>query len=511
MNRNGDFILEAKLQELKQRLMEVGDLQGIDALLNWDQSTYMPDGGADARARQSALINRLAHERLTDPAVGKLLDDLRAYGESLPYDSDDAALLRVARRAFDNAVRLPTEFVEEVAQHVALTYTAWTQARPANDFARMRPHLEKTLDLSRRYAEYFPGYQHIADPLIDQSDYGMKASSVREVFARLREGLVPLVQAIKAQPQVDDSPLNGHFPPDKQLAFGLAIIKDYGYDFNRGRQDLTHHPFMTKFSLGDIRITTRIKEDRLDDALFSTLHESGHAMYEQGIRQEFEALPLADGTSAGVHESQSRMWENIVGRSKGFWSHYYPRLQAVFPEQLGSVPLDTFYRAINKVEPSLIRTDADEVTYNLHVMLRFDLELQLLEGSLTIRDLPEAWQARYEADLGVAAPDDRDGVLQDVHWYSGLIGGAFQGYTLGNLMSAQFYEAALAAHPGIPGEIAQGQFGTLHGWLRENIYQHGAKFTADELLQRVTGGGLRVEPLLNYLKAKYGEIYNLSV
>lgn len=511
MNRNGDFILEAKLQELKQRLMEVGDLQGIDALLNWDQSTYMPDGGADARARQSALINRLAHERLTDPAVGKLLDDLRAYGESLPYDSDDAALLRVARRAFDNAVRLPTEFVEEVAQHVALTYTAWTQARPANDFARMRPHLEKTLDLSRRYAEYFPGYQHIADPLIDQSDYGMKASSVREVFARLREGLVPLVQAIKAQPQVDDSPLNGHFPPDQQLAFGLAIIRDYGYDFNRGRQDLTHHPFMTKFSLGDIRITTRIKEDRLDDALFSTLHESGHAMYEQGIRQEFEALPLADGTSAGVHESQSRMWENIVGRSKGFWSHYYPRLQAVFPEQLGSVPLDTFYRAINKVEPSLIRTDADEVTYNLHVMLRFDLELQLLEGSLTIRDLPEAWQARYEADLGVAAPDDRDGVLQDVHWYSGLIGGAFQGYTLGNLMSAQFYEAALAAHPGIPGEIAQGQFGTLHGWLRENIYQHGAKFTADELLQRVTGGGLRVEPLLNYLKAKYGEIYNLSV
>lgn len=502
--------LENKLQELKQRLMEVGDLQSIEALLNWDQSTYMPDGGAEARARQSALISRLAHERLTDAALGKLLDDLRPYGESLPYDSDDAALLRVARRVFDNAIRLPTSFVEELTQHVALTYTAWTQARPANDFARMRPLLEKTLDLSRRYAEYFPGYEHIADPLIDQSDYGMKASTVREVFGRLREGLVPLVQAIKAQPQVDDSVLKGHFPKEQQLAFGLAIIKDYGYDFNRGRQDLTHHPFMTKFSLGDTRITTRVREDRLDDALFSTLHESGHAMYEQGIRQEFEALPLAEGTSAGVHESQSRMWENIVGRSKGFWSHYYPQLQAVFPEKLNGVSLDTFYRAINKVEPSLIRTDADEVTYNLHVMLRFELELQLLEGSLSIRDLPEAWQARYEADLGVSAPDDRDGVLQDVHWYGGLIGGAFQGYTLGNLMSAQFYEAALAAHPQIPDEIAQGQFGTLHNWLRENIYQHGAKFTADELLQRVTGGGLRVEPLLNYLKAKYSEIYNLA-
>jgi carboxypeptidase Taq len=502
--------LEAKLQELKQRLMDVGDLQSIDALLNWDQSTYMPDGGADARARQSALVSRLAHQHLTDPVVGKLLDDLRAYGESLPYDSDDAALLRVARRAFDNAVRLPTSFVAEMAEHIALTYTAWTQARPANDFARLRPMLEKTLDLSRQYAEYFPGYEHIADPLIDQSDYGMKASTVREVFGRLREGLVPLVQAIKAQPQVDDSALKGHFPADQQLSFGMAIIKDYGYDFNRGRQDLTHHPFMTKFSLGDIRITTRVREDRLDDALFSTLHESGHAMYEQGIRQDFEALPLADGTSAGVHESQSRMWENIVGRSKGFWSHYYPKLQEVFPEKLNGVSLDTFYRAINKVEPSLIRTDADEVTYNLHVMLRFDLELQLLEGSLSIRDLPEAWQARYESDLGVSAPDDRDGVLQDVHWYGGLIGGAFQGYTLGNLMSAQFYEAALAAHPNIPSQVAQGEFGKLHGWLRENIYQHGAKFTADELLQRVTGGGLRVEPLLNYLKAKYGEIYNLA-
>jgi carboxypeptidase Taq len=230
-------------------------------------------------------------------------------------------------------------------------------------------------------------------------------------------------------------------------------------------------------------------------------------MYEQGVDRRLDATPLGSGTSAGVHESQSRLWENIVGRSRPFWNHFYPQLQAAFPEQLSGVPVEAFHRAVNKVEPSLIRVDADEVTYNLHVMIRFDLELALLEGSLEIRDLPEAWHARYASDLGVTAPDDRDGVLQDVHWYGGLIGGAFQGYTLGNLLSAQFYDAALKAHPEIPGEIGQGRFGTLHGWLKDNIYQHGSKFTAPELIERVTGGGLRVEPLLNYLRVKYGELY----
>jgi carboxypeptidase Taq len=266
---------------------------------------------------------------------------------------------------------------------------------------------------------------------------------------------------------------------------------------------------MTRFAWGDCRITTRVHEDDLGDALFSTLHEAGHAMYEMGTNPAYDGTPLGGGTSSGIHESQSRTWENQVGRSKGFWQHYYPKLQAVFPEQLGGVPLDTFYRAINKVQPSLIRTDADEVTYNLHVMLRFDLELQLLEGTLKIKDLPEAWNARYQSDLGVVAPDYRDGVMQDVHWFGGLIGGAFQGYTLGNLCAAQFMEAALQAHPEIPGEIEQGQFATLHGWLKEHIYQHGSKFTAAELVERVTGGPLRVEPLIQYIRSKYSEIYAL--
>ncbi len=501
--------MEAKLQELKTRLMEVSDIRHANALLGWDQSTYMPPGGAPARGRQMAILARLAHEKFTDPAIGRLLDDLRPYEESLPYDSDDASLIRVARREYERDTRVPAAFVAQMNEHIAATYQAWTEARPANDFARLRPALEKTLDMSRRLADFFPGYEHIADPLIDFADYGMKAASVRAVFAQLREQLVPLVQAITAQPPADDSCLRRTYPENQQLAVGEAMIKRFGYDFNRGRQDKTHHPFMTKFSLGDVRITTRFKDDDLGYGLFSTLHEAGHAMYEQGINMAYEASPLGGGTSAGIHESQSRTWENIVGRSLGFWQHFYPDLQKTFPDQLGSVPLETFYRAINKVERSLIRTEADEVTYNLHVMIRFDLELQLLEGALEIRDLPQAWHDRYQADLGITAPDDRDGVLQDVHWYGGLIGGAFQGYTLGNIISGLFYEAALKAHPEIPGEIAQGRFDTLHGWLKTNIYQYGSKFTANELIERVTGGPLRIEPYMAYLRGKYGDLYAL--
>jgi len=398
----------------------------------------------------------------------------------------------------------------QLYSHMAESYEAWARARPADDFAVVQPYLETTLDLSRQLADFFPGYDHIADPLIDFADYGMRASTVRFLFAKLRDQLVPLVEAITAQPVADDACLRQTFPEEQQLAFGLDAIKRFGYDFDRGRQDKTHHPFTTKFSLGDVRITTRVKENDLGEALFSTLHEAGHALYEQGICMGYEGTPLAGGTSAGVHESQSRLWENIVGRSRGFWKFFYPKLQAVFPDQLGSVSLDTFYRAINKVERSLIRTDADEVTYNLHVMMRFDFELDLLDGRLTVRDLPEAWRERFEEDIGIVPPDDRDGVLQDVHWYGGVIGGMFQGYTLGNIMSTQFYDAALQAHPEIGSEIEEGEFGTLHGWLKEEIYQHGSKYTTAGLVERVTGGPLSIEPYVRYLRTKYGELYKLG-
>ncbi len=499
--------MEAKLQELKERLLEIGDLNGAASLLGWDQATYMPPGGAMARGRQMATLGRLAHEKFIDPAVGRLLDDLRPLEESLPYDSYEASLIRVTRRNYEKLTLIPSQLMAEVYAHTAVAYQVWTEARPANDFAAVAPYLEKTLEYSRKVADCFPGYDHIADPLIDNADYGMKAETVRTLFAQLRQRLVPLVKNITAKPVTDDSCLLQPFPEDKQLAFGLEVVKKYGYDLNRGRQDKTHHPFATKFSIGDVRITTRIKPDDLSEALFSTLHEAGHAMYEQGIHPDMEATPLDGGTSAGVHESQSRLWENIVGRSRGFWQHYYPQLQNTFPDQLGNVSLDTFYRAINKVTPSLIRTDADEVTYNLHVMIRFDLELELLEGKLAVKDLPEAWHGRYQSDLGVRAPDNRDGVLQDVHWYGGLIGGAFQGYTLGNILSALFFEQAVKARPTIPSEITQGKFDTLHSWLKENIYQQGSKYTANELIEKVTGAPLTIEPYIHYLQTKYGELY----
>jgi carboxypeptidase Taq len=503
--------VEEKLKELRRRLVEINDLQSSAAVLNWDQTTYMPPGGAEARGRQLGTLRKLAHQKLTDPAVGKLLDELAPYAASLPYDSDDASLIRVTRREFERAVRVPADFMAEVSRHTAASYAVWEKARPADDFGAVEPYLEKTLDLSRRYAEHFPGYEHIADPLIDVREHGMTAEQVRGIFGDLREQLVPIVRAITAQPPTDDSCLRRHYPEVDQLAFGQAVIWRFGYDFERGREDKTAHPFTTKFSLGDVRITTRVDENYLGDALFSTMHEAGHAMYEQGICRDFEGTPLARGTTSGVHESQSRLWENLVGRSQGFWGHFYPKLQEVFPAALGDVDLDTFYRAINKVEPSLIRTDADEVTYNLHVMLRFDLELSLLEGGLAVRDLPQAWRERYQADLGIAPPDDRDGVLQDVHWYSVFIGGAFQGYTLGNILGAQFFAAAHKAHPEIAAELEQGEFATLHGWLKEQVYQHGSKFTAAELVERVTGGPLSIGPYIAYLKNKYGALYNLSV
>lgn len=501
--------MEAKLKELKNRLLEIDDLNSARALLFWDQTTYMPAGGAPARARQIATLGRLAHEKFTDPAIGTLLEDLRAFEEGQPYDSDDAGLIRVTRRNYERAVKVPPSFTEEFNKHATASYQLWTTARPANDFAAVRPGLEKTLDLSRQLADFFPGYEHIADPLIHFADYGMKVSTVRTLFKELREELGPIVKAIIGQPVADDSCLHKDYSQADQLAFAFDVIKRFGYDFERGRQDKTHHPFMTKFSLGDVRITTRAKENDLSELMFSTMHEAGHALYEQGISTRFEGTPLADGTSSGVHESQSRLWENLVGRNKGFWKFFYPRLQEVFPGQLGSVPLDTFYRAINKVERSLIRTDADEVTYNLHVMIRFGLELDLLEGRLAVANLAEAWRERYKTDLGIDPPDDRDGVLQDIHWFAGRIGGAFQGYALGNILTAQFFEAALRARPEISTDIEKGEFGILHSWLKENIYQHGSKYTASELVERVTGGPLSIQPYIRYLRKKYGELYDL--
>ena len=494
---------EKRLAELKARLREISDLEAVAGLLAWDQSTYLPRGAAQARGRQMATLSRLAHEKLCDPAIGALVDELRPYEESQPYDGHDASLIRVTRRDYERAVRIPPSLQAQLWQHGAESFQAWGAARPENDFRAVAPYLEKTIDLSLQFADCFPGYDHPADPLIDASDAGMGVQEISALFGELREELVPLVRAIRAQEAPDDRFLYAAYPTQQQLDFGLRMAADCGYDFNRGRQDLTDHPFMISFSVDDVRITTRVDEHDLKNALFSTLHEAGHGMYEQGVAGELEATPLRGGASSGVHESQSRLWENIIGRSRDIWSHYYADLQAQFPAQLSGVSLDAFHRAINRVQPSLIRTEADEVTYNLHVMIRFDLELALLEGRLAVKDLPEAWNERYTNDLGLCAPNDINGVLQDVHWYWGTVGGAFQGYTLGNIMSGTFYEAALAALPDLAQQVARAEFGPLHAWLRENIYQHGRKFTPDELVQRVTGGSLTIAPYMRYLHSHF--------
>lgn len=501
--------MEPKLEALKRHLSKVYDLTMATSVLGWDQETYMPPGGADARAQQLGTLSTLAHQALTSDEVGRLLDDLKPYEASLPFDSDDASLIRVTRREYERRCRVPTEFVARQTENQSLTYAAWLQARAASDFDLIASWLERQLELSCEYASFFPEAAHPADPLIDLAEPQMSAADIRRVFAALRAELVPLVQSITAKPVADDSCLKQYFAEEPQLAFGVEVAKRIGYDFSRGRQDKTAHPFMTMFSIDDVRITIRVKENDLTEALFGTLHEAGHALYGQGHDHALARTLLADGASSGIHESQSRLWENLVGRSRGFWHYFYPRLQQVFPAQLGNISLDAFYRAINKVERSLIRTDADEVTYNLHVMMRFEFELLLLEGKLSVRDLPDAWSATIMRDIGVAPPDHALGVLQDVHWYNGAIGGMFQGYTLGNILSAQFFDAAVRAHPEIPEQITRGEFQTLLGWLRERVYRHGSKFTPDELILRATGQPLNIKPYIRYLTDKYSELYAL--
>jgi carboxypeptidase Taq len=498
-----------QLQALKTKLAEISRIQNAVALLGWDQMALMPPGGAAARGQQLAVLEQLAHEKSISPELGAILNGLQTEGGRWPTDSDEARLIAVASRDYEQAVKIPPRFSAEFAEHTAKTYEVWAKARAERNFQPVEPYLQKSLELSRQMANFFPGYRHIADPLIDRLDEGLTVATIRPLFAALRQELTPLVRAVTSRPPTDDSVLRRHFPEPRQLQFGREVAERLGYDFTRGRLDQSPHPFTTNFSVNDVRITTRVNPNHLGDCLFSVIHETGHALYEQGVNPDYEATPLAGGTSMSVHESQSRLWENLVGRSLGFWSYFYPRLQAVFSEQLQNVPLDRFYHAVNKVQPSLIRTDADELTYNLHVMIRFDLETAMLEGSLAVRDLPEAWNERYRSDLGVVPPNDALGVLQDMHWFSGTVGGYFQSYTMGNILSAQIFNAALKALPQIPAAIERGEFTTLRGWLRDHLYQYGRKFPAAELIVRVTGKPLQIDDYTHYLKLKYRALYGL--
>jgi len=491
--------MQAALAELKERVAEIHDLDRATSLLGWDQQVKMPPGGGGVRAEQLATLQRIAHEALTSDDVGRLLDSLAPHEDSLDYDSDEASLIRLVRRDWEKARRVPAELRGEMSKAASLAMPVWVKARQEKDFAQFLPALERNFDLRRRYVECFDDYDEPYDVLLDDFEPGMRTAEVRSVFERLKEEQVPLVAAARAE---GERPLRGRsYPLDGQQAFELAVIERFGYDPSEWRLDTAVHPFASSIGIGDIRLTTRYFDDNLD-GLFGTMHECGHGLYENGVARELERTPLAHGASLGLHESQSRMWENLVGRSLPFWRHFYPALQRTFPDALGGVELDEWYRSVNWVEPSLIRVEADEATYNLHIILRFELEQELLAGTVDPKELPEIWNERMRDYLGVDPPDDALGVLQDMHWAVGAIG-YFSTYALGNVISGQLWEKVNAEVPNLPAQFEQGEFGALAGWLRENLWRHGRKYTPRELVERITGGGLDPEPYLRYLRGKY--------
>ncbi len=501
--------MSARFDQLRTRLGEISDLYAAAALLGWDQQTYMPPAGAEARAMQLSTLTKTAHRWFVSDEIGQLLEDLEAELSGADYHSFEASMVRVTLREYDRDRRLPAELVAEITKTTALAHMAWEKAREESDFALFQPHLEKILDLNIQKAEAWGYEDRIYDALLYAFEPQMKAAQVEALFDEMKAAVVPLVQAIaQRQDTVDDAFFAQDFDVNKQWDFGVEVIKALGFDFERGRQDKSAHPFTTSFSPSDVRLTTRLFPDMFKSALFASIHEAGHGMYEQGLDRSFDRTPLGLAYSSGVHESQSRMWENMVGRSRGFWIHWLPRLKAYFPRQLEGIGVEAFYRAINRVEPSLIRVEADEVTYNMHIFVRFEIENAMIEGRVKVSDLPELWDAKMKEYLGIRPPDVAKGVLQDVHWSSGYFG-YFPTYSLGNLLAAQFYSQAVAEIPSIPTQIEGGEYSSLLGWMQEKIYKPGGKYTPAELVERVTGGPIRTAPFLDYIQAKYTEIYDL--
>lgn len=495
-------------QKLLARLNDVTQLGLANGLLGWDQQVNMPHKGAPARGAQMAVLARLNHELFTSPETGELIEAAAAELKDAPFESDEASMVRVARRDYELATKLPSSLVAEMAQTTAEAHPIWAEARAKSDFKHFQPMLERIIGLMQQAADHLGYTEHPYDALLGQFEPGVTASMVKTLFDGHKPALVELIAAIgKHADRVSDAVLHQPFDVEAQRKFSTFIAEKIGFDFERGRLDVAVHPFASGLTRNDVRLTTRFDPNFFSTALFGVMHEAGHGMYEQGIGENVDGTALGGGATLSIHESQSRLWENIVGRSKGFWSWALPLAQQHFP-QLNGVDLDTFYRAINKVQPSLIRVEADEATYNLHIMLRFELEMDVLVGAVKVADLPKVWNERFEAYLGITPPNDAQGVLQDVHWSSGLFG-YFPTYALGNLLSVQYYNQALKDHPEIPDEIAQGKFDTLLRWLNTNIHQHGRKFTADELTRQVTGSPMQYDAYLTYLQTKYGEIYGL--
>ena len=498
--------MSEKLEQLKERLGEVADIGRAASVLGWDQQVNMPPGGNEARGQQLATLSKIAQEKFISDEVGSLIDDLKH--ELNGADTDEAALVRVASRNYEKSRRVPPSFIAEQAIVTSKAFEAWVEARSKSDFSIFRPHLEKVVELVHKYISFFPPGEHPYDTLLDDFEPGMKTAEVQEIFDGLRPRQVKLIKAIASSKQVKDDFLLKKFNEKKLNDFGVDVITRFGYDWTRGRQDKAPHPFQESFSVNDVRITTRYEVENPLAMLFSTMHEAGHALYEQGINPSYERTPLAGGTSLAVHESQSRMWENLVGRSLPFWEHFYPSFKKTFSSQLDGVNLKSFYKAINKVEPSLIRVNADEATYNLHIMLRLELEIGMVEGTLAVKDLPEIWNAKMHEYLGITPPDDAGGVLQDIHWSGGAIG-YFSTYALGNLVSAQLWEKINKEIRNLDDQIRKGDFSELLAWLRKNVHQHGQKYEPQKLVESVTGSRISPQPYVRYLTKKYSEIYGL--
>jgi len=507
----------ATLEPLIVRLREVQHLNSAASLLSWDQETYMPAGGGQARADQLATLQGLAHDKLVspeveallmrwvDPSTGQARDQL---GDA--WDEPSRALLRETWRDFSRARKLPSEFVKRLGRECSLAQQVWAEARAQNSFKRFLPNLRTIVALKLEETRYLGYRDSPYDALLDTYEPGSTVAELTPLFATLKARLVPLLNRVtQSRTAVDDALLFQAYDQTRQVEFGKLVLTAMGYDFDRGRLDLSAHPFTTSFHPTDVRVTTRVYETEFSACLFSCIHEGGHGLYDQGLDQERYGTPLGEALSLGIHESQSRLWENCVGRSRSFWRCFYPLLQQLFPEQLQAVELDRFYMAINRVTPSLIRVEADELTYNLHIMLRFEIERDLIEGRIAVEDLPAAWNDKMRAYLGLVPPTDADGVLQDVHWSLGAIG-YFPTYALGNLYSVQLYEQARRDIQGLEEEIRAGRLTVLKQWLNQKVHRWGRAFTADHLIRRITGGPLSPEPFLAYLEKKYGELYRLS-
>lgn len=505
-------------KELSEYIAEVNDLLNTISILNWDARTQMPVGGAETRGKQLATLSAIVQERLTADRLRWLLD--RAEGEvaALPPDSIERRSVEAVREASELFRRIPSQLTRELAHLRLVAGKTWAEAKASRNFAHFAPDLERMFALNRELAAVIGYAEHPYDALLTLYEPGMTAARLQGLFAGLRERVMPLLQAIVdsgRKPRTDF--LERHYPVELQKAFFLEVAQSFGFDTSRGRLDESLHPFEISFTRNDVRMTTRYNPHFLPTALFGVLHESGHAIYEQNIAPELTRSALTSdlkgmyavgGVSFGVHESQSRLWENLVGRSRTFWQHWFPRLQRVFPRQLEDVDAEAFYRAVNTVSPGLIRVEADEVTYNLHIMLRVELEMGLMEGSIQVRDLPEIWNQKMLEYLGVTPPDAAQGVLQDIHWSHGHIG-SFPCYTIGNIMASQLYEAAEQQISGLNEALARGDYTPLRTWLTQHVYRYGRTFSPDELLIKATGRALDPAPYLGYLKAKFHDLYSL--